>query len=258
MRTRPFLKLLLILTLFVWAANADTVVSTTGTWQAGGWTPDNNGTPYWDNKSSGSENNIGFCLIASCGIGAPGALPYLANPDEKRTAPSSFYFETNNSADRAVMKIEISGLSHVNAFGYYDIYSDHIVRHELFAGSANAPQTAFFSSETGKYGLYFQTQIGENKYWYYTEASRGDDNTSQHFAVFQESAVLGSEKYWLGMEDLYIDDPGNTKNGGYGASDRDYQDMIVTLEAVPEPASIFLLGTSMLLGVGFIRRRRSM
>ena len=64
------------------------------------------------------------------------------------------------------------------------------------------------------------------------------DPGNQHFAVFQSSA--GGPLY-VGVEDLPL-----------GTTDGDYNDMVFSIQAVPEPGSITLL----VIGMGGLAARR--
>jgi hypothetical protein len=79
----------------------------------------------------------------------------------------------------------------------------------------------------------------------------GADSGNQHFALFQESAIVGSEAYWMGIEDL-----------PFSSSDKDYNDMVIKLNSVgvPEPSSILGLGLGLgmvLLLLGTMRQKRA-
>lgn len=79
--------------------------------------------------------------------------------------------------------------------------------------------------------------------------------TSDSFGTIINSTGIGA-RYYVGMEDIV--------NGGRGfgtalpglVSDRDYQDVLISIQAVPEPATVMLVGMG-LLALGVTVRRRS-
>jgi hypothetical protein len=146
---------------------------------------------------------------------------------------------------QAALKIEFAGYAGGNRFGWYDTRQTTPTLHEIFAGGDSPPDAVYFNP-TPSYGFWFISQAGKT---FYTESSRqgaGNDPGSQHFAIFQESATLGREVYWMGIEDLVL-----------SSGDRDYQDMVVKISAVSVPdggVTLMLLG-GVLVGLEALRRR---
>lgn len=229
-------------------AFADTLVSKDGgTWQST-WNVNENGSPFWDHKSSdGSQKNIGYYVS---GTGAfttsqyrsytgPGAhLPYLG---KGTAADKDFYFQKNSSKSIAALKLEIAGYAGYNQFGWYDYDTQNKkVKHLIFDGSASSLAPPYsFTPQSTNYGFYFVGKSSQNNVvgTWFTEG-QGD-----HFAVF---SAANSGEYWIGMEDL------NLCN-----SDLDYNDMVIkvsSVPSVPEPATMLLLGLG-LAGLAGIRRK---
>jgi hypothetical protein len=224
-----------------------------------------NGSPYWDNSSmDGPKKNVGFYLANAPTAplpGAPGALPYWgeafnSNTDTTGAADLNFFFQRDSSFSvSAILKLEVAGRSNINEFGWYNIPTpaSPATLHPLFLGSDVAPTTDSFSPG-GDYGFYLKSG---NNGTYFTQSSlnSGGDTRHQHFAVFSDSSVAGTETYWIGVEDL--------QSNGFGGKENntgDYNDMLIRisvsdLNTVPEPSTAMLVLSSSLLIVGFTRRR---
>jgi hypothetical protein len=185
--------------------------------------------------------NVGNCLLstAACGIAnAPGAIPYWGL--SSGAADPSFTFVDTGSGDHAALEIELAGNAGINEFGWYDP-ADPKDLHVIFTGPdsvSNGGSATFAPSAT--YGFWFTGSEGT----YFTQSTLGTD-LGQHFAVFAESLAAGSQVYWLGMEDLNL-----------ASSDKDYQDMIVKVTALPEPGVIVLLIAMLAsVAIGSVRPR---
>jgi hypothetical protein len=246
MKKKEFLVFAAVALFFAPAAFGD-IVSGTGGFQSWGvGNLNENGAPYWDSGSNdGAQKNIGYCMsgTGACGMsGAPGVLPYYGAGGG--AAVSGFTFTKNSSGSQAAMQIEIAGHASTNIFGWYEV--DTNVKHLIFTGPDVAGAVAVFTP-TLNYGFYLQTGSGT----FYTNSVVGADSGKQHFALFQQSAVVGSEVYWMGIEDL-----------PFSSSDKDYNDMVIKLNSVgvPEPSSILGLGLGLgtvllLLGTSLRRKR---
>lgn len=221
------------------SASATTVVGS-GSWQA--WSaPNEDGTPYWDNNSlDGAQMNIGYFLSGTGGFTSPpspGITPdWWGNADG--SADLNFYF--NSPLPQVVeMYIEVAGNSNINELWWYDV-TNPSNGGQIFPGPVGAGSVVVFSP-TPNFGLYIKTASGTE---YYTESMLNPvaEQEHQHFALFKEAHGV----YWIGIEDKPAD-------SGEG-SDGDYNDMVIRMTTVPEPAtmSLFALGLLPLL-----RRRKA-
>jgi hypothetical protein len=225
---------------FTVSASATTVVGS-GSWQA--WSaPNQDGDPYWDNPSAdGNQRNIGYFLSKTGGFSSHPASPNIT-PQwwgySDGSAELNFHFKSN--LPQAVkLVIEVAGYANINELGWYDV-SNPSVGGVIFPGPAGAGATAVFSPSLN-FGLYIKTAGGVT---YYTQSNKNPaaETNHQHFALFKEAPGV----YWIGVEDK----PANTGEGFGG----DYNDMVIRMAVVPEPAtmSLFALGLLPLL-----RRRKA-
>ena len=254
------------------AVFADTI-SGSGTAGFQGWAAsdlNNNGKPYWDNKSLDSKNkkqqkqsNVGFYLtdesIVPLDDGPDAALPYWgkAGKSKKKTggnADLSFFFQRTEPTDSAVLKLEVDPAADIDEFGWYDI-TKPAEMHPIFLGP-EAPVTTDTFSPSLQYGLYLKR---DDQATFYTQSSMNPykDTLHQHFVVFQESATPGAEVYWIGIENrtrLEL----KSKEGGLG----DYNDMLVRISClppvvpVPEPSAAVLVLSGISLITMLLKHRR--
>lgn len=244
---RTILALLGALVLITTTAFGDIVVGSGGAgWQ--NWVDgdiDQNGTPFWDGDSSDSGGllTIGNCLA---GTGAcvgqlpspPGAIPYWGIGT---AADPNYYF--HDGIDPTVsLLLEIAGNANSNSFGWYDV-NNPANRGTIFTGPATAPITIVVAIPIHNYGFWLSGPDGT----FYTQSNLNPsgDKIFQHFATFKDDGTLPGPTYWIGIEDLQ----------GYH-SDKDYNDMIVSVTPIPEPGTIGIFGAGLLLSGYWIRRRR--
>ncbi|MER3474234.1 MAG: hypothetical protein C4335_09435 [Armatimonadota bacterium] len=224
------------------SASATTVVGSAGAgWQA--WSaPNQDGTPYWDNTSrDGNQKNIGYFLSKTGGFSTHPASPNITPPYwgyADGSADLNFYF--NSPLPQVVrLYIEVAGYHNINELWWYDV-SNPANGGLIFPGPAGAGAVAVFSPSTS-FGLKIKTAGGKT---YYTQSllNVGTEQQHQHFALFKEAPGA----YWIGIEDK----PANSGEGFGG----DYNDMVIRMAVVPEPATVSLFALGLL---PLLRRRKA-
>lgn len=218
-----------------------------------------NGVPYWDNKSSdGSKYNIGYYLTKTGGYAtnatlgqdspalSPGELEFWGKVSSGGTSADPSFSLLAPGPVSASLYLSFAGFHEINTFGWYEVLHDTVVRHDLFHGlaygsHANYPLQATFDP-TGDFGLFLQSKDNQI---FYSDSSLNpakdviDNQLHQHFALFRESPA---DRLWVGVED-WLGNNDTEKNG-------DFNDMVVSLtsaagpgtQAVPESASLAYLG----------------
>lgn len=243
---RQFVAFLGISLAFTVAARADVVVGT-GDWSS--WTAANlnqaGGAGFWDNSSlDGGQCNIGYWLLGTQGAcqnvapgssPGPGALSFYRGAN----ANTATNFELNSPGGaQLTLQIEVAGWHPQNQFGYYDsVVAAGSAAGMLYDGSDNPGNAAAkIITPTGQFGFWLKNANGA------ILKSGVDglvDGANSTFALFSEipAGPSGStpdlSRYWIAAEDML---------GG----DRDFQDFVVRVQAVPEP----MLGLLLCAGAG--------
>lgn len=175
----------------------------------------------------------------------------------------------------ATLVIELAGYASINSFGVYD-YRDPLNAVELFAGANGAGDQALLTikndgsvfvnfQDTGvnfyddKFGYYLYSGAGEV---FFSDSNLNDTNEAgegnDHMVAYQGKGdqvqlpgyAPGSwtaDEYILAWEDIPL-----------GVSDKSYDDFVVMVESVepvPEPAVLAMLGLG-LAAFGFVSRKR--
>ncbi|MBV8896978.1 MAG: PEP-CTERM sorting domain-containing protein [Acidobacteriaceae bacterium] len=195
---------------------------------------------------------------------SPGTtIPYFGTSSGGSVA--NMYFTSSGSP----VSLTVDGI-HTNeiiadaydVFGYYEVPTSGLpTLHPLFTTNPNTSPISIGSTTTfnptGNYGYYIENIKGggtalESDYIFYMndawdqQLSLGPDGL-QHFAVFQNGS-----NYIIGD----VDGVGCTTNVAcVHPGDFDFQDILVTAVNTPEPATFGLMGGSLLLFGGFVRRK---
>ena len=194
------------------------------------------------------------------------------NVNTDQLANDEIWSLTATGGSVATLVIELAGYADINSFGVYD-YRDPLNSVELFSGTSSAGDQALLSIKAdGSVVVNFQdsgVDFYADKFGYYLNSGAGvtfysDENLNggaegdDHMVAFRgtgDSVQLPGyapgtwteDEYILAWEDLPL-----------ATSDKDYTDFVVMVESVepvPEPALIAMLGLG-LAAFGFVSRKR--
>jgi len=241
------------------------------------WTADGNYDPYWDGISSDytQPGNIGNFIAGSGAFtGHPQSpnnpfMPYLKGTGTNLGAngmPIDVYFQAT-TPNWAAIKIEVAGLKNLNYFGIYkqgELPSDldELLTTPpgslgssgksmlLFKGADGPGASLTFVSPWTDFGFYLATETAPNSgtvlraFFSESNLNSGTEKGKQHFAFFQ--AKTGAyPAYYIGAEDKPLHE-----------ADRDYQDLVVFIQAIPD-ASTWMLFLSGVPALALLRRKRA-
>jgi hypothetical protein len=246
---------------------------------SGAWHPavtaEGNGGQFWDNPSNDATDqcNVGFWLQTTdwgdmdcggtySGTGGPGKLSFFAAAGNPST-PVGWIMEATNTQQATTLRVEVAGQAGSNVLGWYTANNDGTVIADqgiIFNGAATpggAGDSVDIPIAAGtRFGFYL-CPAGNcaNAFLSGAAVTNAGGNTGR-FALFSENPAAPTHpdadivKYWVGVEDLLKPVSGE---GVYG----DYNDMIFSVEVVPEPAFLGVLGIGLAgLAVQTWRRRK--
>ncbi len=254
----------------------DTILSYTGTfssfphimgftpsWIDAATPPTATGTPFWNNPSDDSGvggshmMNIGYILTGTGGVaGLPPVLGTETVASDFTAAggadPSAFTFLRDRTDYDITLLFADSSLNTGNtAVGtVFGSYFGNTFTPIYNVGFATSPTgTRHFDPVTAgtSYGFYATVCYSLGVCETYTTGNGNWGNSGggagwNHFALFQTT----NGNYAIGF---------TGQNGVFGEGLGDFNDVVVELQAVPEPGAIALMGCG-LAGLGLIGRRR--
>lgn len=203
----------------------------------------------WDWKS-GSRYEL-WKVLSDAGYGD---LAVDVNLDVNGGTPSSSYHVYKDSFWQfpgyySELVAEVAGYAPCNRFGWYEKGHSNDVGDiskstwaELFSGPDTSGATAdFFNSN--EIGFWLNPNSVSGRYYFTNTSDNAGDLQAISFYL-GDYPGFGNE-YLICFEDLDYS----------GCNDYDYQDMIVLLHPVPEPASILLLGLGLFGLAGFRKKK---
>ena len=255
------------------------------TWQAIGTPNNSNSGPYWNNTSDDNVGNavcnVGAVLTntpalsaASCSNQAPVYLPLTPT----RLTTSNFFLGGAGGSNPGGFGFNCTTACSVNLLGRIagatsTNWGVVLANGTVFSGA----QLTSGTQVTGTFAVWISQALpaaGAGTVFTSGQSTFAGGvftpNMNQQHAVFSATAAstsagvfgtiinVGSGTYYVGMED--------NVNGGRGfgmassasrVSDRDYNDIIISITAVPEPATIGLMGFGLLALAGVAKRRKA-
>ena len=264
------------------------------TWQAIGAPSNSNAGAYWNNSSDDNVGqavcNVGAILtntpsiaVGACINQGPVFLPLNPAPLTSQnvflggaggTNPGAFRFAAGTynisslgrvAGDRSTSwgvildngtvftAAQLAGT--VNLTGPFAIW----ITQSLPAAGAGTIYTS--TQSTGAVAIGSRTATANQQFAVFTNGT-GVGNlgaiTTDAFGAIINSTGTGA-RYWVGMEDNVNGGRGFGVAAGGRVSDRDYNDIVISIQAVtvPEPATLGLMGFGLLALAGFAKRRKA-
>ena len=222
----------------------------------------NSGTPYWDNYSGdfGGSNtsNIGYCLTGAGDCGLHSSIvnvnpnQYLSGTGSGGTNNAPAAFNLVHTTNSLIISVLGSFTGDPNeSFGIYDasltgaaavaseitLFGPGVFTAGTSVNASGVPFANIGFFDKPQAGMTWFSQSSLNNSGSFTETAG-----HQHFALF--TIASNPNVFYLGMTDWLMG------NGGEGNGD--YNDIIIQINASPEPATFMLIGAG-LLGLGYTR-----